>query len=252
MTAVTLTDATSQDALGRAAMYQLLSLGFAYPDASTLDELDAYLVDVAEHEIAERDGLATLLRRLREAAGRSDPVELAGEHLRLFAGEVLCSACETEYAFDPFAKSRQLADIAGFYRAFGLEVAPDRRGAPDFIATELEFVGLLLRKRVFAAAQGWREQVEVTDRAIASFLSDHLGRWAGVLCADLRREARDGAGFFAALAELCEAFIVADIQRAGVRPDPVRPRSQSLQDAAPFGCPLVREPSAPDEDTDAG
>jgi putative dimethyl sulfoxide reductase chaperone len=252
MTTVTLTDPTSQEALGRAAIYQLLSLGFAYPDASTLDELDAYLVDVAEHQIAERDGIATLVHRLREAAARTDPVELAGEHLRLFAGEVLCSACETEYAFDPFAKSRQLADIAGFYRAFGLEVARDRRGAPDFIATELEFVGLLLRKRVFAAAQGWREQVEVTDQAIGSFLTDHLGRWAVVLCIDLRREARDAAGFFAALAELCEAFIAAEIELAGVRPDPVRPRSQSPADAAPFGCPLVREPLAPGEGTESG
>jgi putative dimethyl sulfoxide reductase chaperone len=252
MTTVTLSDPTSQETLGRAAIYQLLSLGFAYPDESTLAELDAYLADASEHPIAETSGLGPLLQRLGDAVDRVDPVELAGAHLRLFAGEVLCSACETEYAFDPFAKSRQLADIAGFYRAFGLEVAPDRRGAPDFIATELEFVGLLLRKEAYAAARGWSEQVDVTDRAIRSFLEDHLGRWVGVLCADLRREAQDPAGFFVALAELCERFIGAELEQAGVRPDPVPPRSQSPQDAAPFGCPLVPERSAPGEGTEAG
>jgi putative dimethyl sulfoxide reductase chaperone len=227
-----------QHVLGRAAVYQLLSLGFAYPDQTSLTELRAYVRDVSEHEIVGRLGITELLRHLDGALDRSDAMELAAEHNRLFAGEVLCSAHETEYAFDPFAKSRQLADIAGFYRAFGLQVAHDRRGLPDFIATELEFVSLLLRKQAYAGCQGWAEHGQVTDGAVHSFLEDHLGRWVSVLCTDVGREARDAAGFYAAVAELCDHFIADETERTGIRPDRVRSRSRSRQDATPFQCPL--------------
>jgi putative dimethyl sulfoxide reductase chaperone len=228
-----------QQALGRAAVYQLLSLAFAYPDEEGLDELRSYVTDVSEHAIADEDGLRAPLEALGRALRRSDTDEPAGEHNRLFAGEVVCSAHETEYAFDPFAKSRQLADIAGFYRAFGLEVSSDRRGLPDHLATELEFLSLLVRKQVYAAAQGWVEQRDVAGSAVASFLADHLGRWAPVLCEQVRAEGRDAQGFYAAAAGLLEGFLRRELARAGARPVPVRSRIRSGEDDAAFACPLA-------------
>jgi TorA maturation chaperone TorD len=239
MSTATLQRPDLQQALGRAAIYQLLSLAFAYPDEDGLAELGAFITDVTEHPIAAETGLLEPLARLSAALGRSRVDELAGEHVRLFAGEVLCSAHESEYAFDPFAKSRQLADVAGFYTAFGLEVAHDRRGLPDFISTELEFVSLLLRKQVYADTMGWSEQRDVASHAIDSFLEDHLGRWAPTLSAEVGREARDEAGFYAAAGELCRHFLATEVERRGLRPRAVRPRSMSEHDAAPFVCPLV-------------
>jgi putative dimethyl sulfoxide reductase chaperone len=239
MSSATLQHPDIQQTLGRAAIYQLLSLAFAYPDEEGLAELGAFITDVTEHPIATETGLLEPLGHLSAALERTRTEELAGEHMRLFAGEVACSAHESEYAFDPFAKSRQLADVAGFYTAFGLEVAHDRRGLPDFISTELEFVSLMLRKQVYADSQGWSDRSDLTSHAIDAFLEDHLGRWAPMMSSEVSRVARDEAGFYAAAGELCRHYLTSEIKRRGIRPRPVRPRSTSEQDAAPFVCPLV-------------
>jgi putative dimethyl sulfoxide reductase chaperone len=239
MSQATLHHPAIQQALGRAAVYQMLSLAFSYPAKDCLSELREFIVDVSEHSLAAEDDLIESLRQLAAALHASDATELAGEHNRLFAGEVLCSAHETEYAFDPFAKSRQLADIAGFYRAFGLEVAHDRRGLPDFIATELEFLSLLLRKQVYATLQAWDERANLAAGAVDSFLQDHLGRWTPTLCTDVAREAQDPTGFYAATADLCQRFLARELERTGARPMSVRRRSSSERDALPFSCPLV-------------
>jgi putative dimethyl sulfoxide reductase chaperone len=246
-----------QRALGRAAVYQLLSLAFTYPDAESLAEVRAFIEDLSDHAIAAEYGIVDLLRSLESAARESHPSALAGEHSRLFAREVLCSAHETEYAFDPFAKSRQLADIAGFYEAWGVRVAQDRRGLPDFIATELEFVSLLLRKQVYALAEGWTEQYELAGSAASSFLEDHLGRWSSRFCRDVAEEAGDEAGFYIAAARLCDRFVAEEVRRSGVRPDVVRSRIIALDDTEAFQCGLApaepeTEPETPADDGEVG
>ena len=228
-----------QRSLGRAAVYQLLSLAFDYPDEDVLEELRAYLADVSEHPIASELDLGSPLLELSLALEGSNPGTLRAEHNRLFAGRVVCTAHESEHAFDPFSKSRQLADIAGFYRAFGLEVARDRRGLPDFIATELEFLGLLVRKEVYAEVQGWDDRAQLAERAVSAFLKDHLGRWVPSLCAAILEHVADPDGFFAATARLCQRFVAAELARAGVRPIEVLAHRRSVEDGASFVCPLV-------------
>ncbi len=227
-----------QRTLGRAAVYQLLATAFTYPDGESLADLRVFLEDVGGHSVADEYGLVEELRALAEASRDQDATALAGEHSRLFAQEVLCSAHETEYAFDPFSKSRQLADIAGFYEAWGLRVAQDRRGLPDFIATELEFMSLLLRKQVYALASGWSDRAELAAAAALGFLEDHLGRWVPTFCSDVRGTA-DATSAYSAAAALCERFIAEEVRRSGVRPDRVRGRVIPLEDAEAFQCGLA-------------
>jgi nitrate reductase assembly molybdenum cofactor insertion protein NarJ len=88
-----------------------------------------------------------------------------------------CPQYETEYCHwkDPTYRAQQMADIAGFYRAFGLETSADRPERPDHIALELEFLAFLLEKRCATAEP---EQIEVCDDARAKFVQDHLVWWA--------------------------------------------------------------------------
>lgn len=237
-TVVSLERPEIQRTLGRSAVYQLLALAFSYPDAESLDELRVLVEDVAEHSVATDFSLGEDLQRLAEALSRVHLTELCGEHSFLFSREVPCSAHESEYAFDPFAKSRQLADIAGFYQAWGLRVAQDHRGLPDFIATELEFMSLVLRKQVYALAQGWSDRSDLSAHAALAFLEDHLGRWVPTFCADVQ-EITGGAGFFAAAAALCDRFVAEEVRRSGIRPDRVRSRVIPLADTEPFQCGLA-------------
>jgi DMSO reductase family type II enzyme chaperone len=228
--------------LGRSAVYELLSLAFAYPDSDWREDLAAVLGDLRDHESVTALGIEEALVDFASAFAASEPSEVAAEHNRLFAGEVACSAHETEYALDAFAKGRQLADIAGFYRAFGLEPG-DTRGLPDFIATEFEFMSFITRKEAFAAVQGWDDRAEICANAQRSFLEAHLGRW---LPAFARELAAIGGPFFRASAVLADAFVAAEVAHCGARPTPITGRIGRPEDAESFTCGLEQAP--PDHD----
>jgi nitrate reductase assembly molybdenum cofactor insertion protein NarJ len=70
----------------------------------------------------------------------------------------------------------RLADVAGFYRAFGVAVANDR---PDHVVAELEFLALALLREADAVDGGHHEQAEIAGDAIRTFLRDHIGMWIG-------------------------------------------------------------------------
>lgn len=72
-----------------------------------------------------------------------------------------------------------LGDIAGFYKAFGVaQTGLDRR--PDQLASELEFLGLLLLLAVRAEQDGNMEAAEITTEAAAAFWRDHMGEWCAL------------------------------------------------------------------------
>lgn len=68
----------------------------------------------------------------------------------------------------------RLADVAGFYRAFGMTVPGDR---PDHVVAELEFLALALLHEADALDRGDVERLDVVGDVIRSFLRDHIGTW---------------------------------------------------------------------------
>jgi TorA maturation chaperone TorD len=121
-----------------------------------------------------------------QVAFRSSLEELRSEYDRVF-GLVLSRECppyETEYypSAEPFFRAQQLADIAGFYRAFGLQTAKATPERPDHLSLELEFMAFLLGKERLARDSAGsdaaaREQAEVCAEAQQSFFRDHLAWW---------------------------------------------------------------------------
>lgn len=79
----------------------------------------------------------------------------------------------------------RLADVAGFYRAFGVQVRGDR---PDHVVAELEFVGLVLLREAEALERGDTEAAAVCGDAVRSFVRDHLGTWIEAWAARLTAE----------------------------------------------------------------
>jgi TorA maturation chaperone TorD len=144
--------------------------------------------------------------------------ELCSEYNRVFGLATVkeCPPYETEYhaTSEPFFRSQQLADVAGFYRAFGLDpsrAAPER---PDYLPLELEFMAFLLMKKRLAAEAEDSEHIAICAAAEVSFFRDHLAWWVPAFAASLRRRA--GGGLYAQLGQVLAALIPVERQRLGV------------------------------------
>jgi hypothetical protein len=67
-----------------------------------------------------------------------------------------------------------LADVAGFYRALGMQVSGNR---PDHVVAELEFASLATLAEAQALVDGRTDDAEVSADIARTFLRDHLGVW---------------------------------------------------------------------------
>ncbi|MFQ5960268.1 MAG: molecular chaperone [Candidatus Methylomirabilales bacterium] len=163
----------------RSFLYQFLSSAFSYPEEETLEKLEASLGDLkrALQGLQIRYDAASLRPVLRQARERL--LDLQGEHNSLFATSVKAPAWETAYELDKTARRAvELADIEGFYRAFGLNLTAPIE--PDSLIAELEFLAVLLQKQLYALDVGNQEGVDICAEAHRKFLTDHLGRWCEV------------------------------------------------------------------------
>jgi nitrate reductase assembly molybdenum cofactor insertion protein NarJ len=131
------------------------------------------------------------LRRVLRDLGRVDAEEALNEFEAALAEEAGSRAAsylrplakgdippyETSYELErPAAggKPFHLADISGFYQAFGFRAAGER---PDHVAPELEFVSLLFVKEAYARISGNDEGAIICEEARARFLAEHLFQW---------------------------------------------------------------------------
>ncbi|MFQ5613059.1 MAG: molecular chaperone [Anaerolineae bacterium] len=198
-------------AIRRAQVYGFLSEAFLYPAeenwtedialmAGILADLDFCQVDLSLQPVALPDLQATY----RRAFG------------------VTGSLCyETEYGLPhEFRQSQEMADLSGFYHAFGFTIGGPIRERPDHVAVELEFMHVLALKEAYAADRGVAEQVEVCVEAQRKFLQEHLGRWIGLFAQSLALNAGDGV--YANLVRFAADFIKADAARLGVQLPPPR------------------------------
>jgi TorA maturation chaperone TorD len=170
---------------------------------------------------------------------------LAGEHVFLFDRQVRCPPYESAYTAAPrmAGKSAELADVAGFYTAFGLMPAEARPDMEDHIAVELEFMSALALKEAYALAEADADGVAVTRAAEVAFLTDHLGRWAEAFGGSLR--AATPLPYYAAAAELLTAWVLAEV--AALKATPTR--LEALADPGPAGdeaftCPMTESEEA--------
>lgn len=228
-----------RETLSRAAVYRVLAAAFAYPERGHADDLArAAAAAVAAAPAAMRSGLAELARR--PDAGGADA--LAEQYVALFDRQVVCPPCEGAYGPPRMSgKAMQLADIAGFYAAFGMTAMGHQPDADDHIGAELEFMGALALKEAWALAEGHADNAEVAQGAQRAFLDEHLGRWADAFAA--RVLATAPPGLYATAARLLAAWLREECARLGVSSRPLE--SRAPEDDAPLTCPLAESPATP-------
>jgi TorA maturation chaperone TorD len=127
-----------------------------------------------------------------------------------------CAPYETEYypAAETFQRSQQLADIAGFYRAFGIEPSASLPERPDHIVLELEFMAFLIMKQRLAVGENTSTGIEramICEDAARKVFADHLCWWVPAFAKGLRRKA--AGGFYAAVADVLATWIPLERER---------------------------------------
>ncbi len=139
----------------------------ALTDDATIDALHAALDAAGDRSVAAR--VADV-----ERSSTADKQQLAGQWVRWFDLGRVAPYEGSNIATTLGGITPRLADVAGFYRAFGVTVTGDR---PDHVVAQLEFLALTLLSEAEATEQGNRERAEIVADATRSFLRDHIGVW---------------------------------------------------------------------------
>ncbi len=191
-------------ALARASIYRLLALSFSYPTSEERAALAEALPVAAVAAELLRAPIADGVEAVR-AAFKSTPtggLEPAYQHVFTLSYSEDCPLYETAFsASHIFQQASEQADIAGFFRAFGVGPQAER---PDHLAMELEFVYLLALKEAHARERREHDHIRLCRDAQRSFLRQHLARWAPLIG---QRIAVTGAGsLYGAAGQLLVAF----------------------------------------------
>jgi TorA maturation chaperone TorD len=227
-------------ALGRASIYRILGAAFAAPSPGAV----AAMAGAAERTASTASPeIAAALRGWAAAARASDPAEVADAYTAVLERPGGSSPYEGSYGGAPrlAGKGTALADIAGFYAAFGL--TPHVAEVEDHIAAELEFMSALALKEAAAVAGGMVEEAAITRAAQAAFLRDHLGLWGRAFAAALRP--LTPCGYLVQAADLLAAWLAEDTRALGIDPAGLAaPLPAHPDEAEPFACPMAAGPTA--------
>lgn len=208
----------------RAGAYTGLALGFDRPNAELFEALDSGELATAlagTGEAVGSDELAEAAYTLASIDHEPDAIEQT--YASAFGLEAESGLPLYEVAYVPgslVTNTDILADISGFYRAFGLAAAQGSRDRVDALSTQLEFLGFLAMRRATYREEGPEAGVEVTTDATTAFLEDHLGRWVPRFVLDVLDEVDDPT--YRCLADALGALIEADLARFDLEPEVYR------------------------------
>lgn len=243
----------SDRALARSVLYGAVALAFHFPDAEVVRRLASRAAQDAIREAAAFvDGATGRLRRAAERFVHGIGAESAGHRAegfaRLFGHTARGAVCvyETEYGSETlYGQPQTVADIAGYYLAFGLQPAGFARERADHVGCECAFMGFLSLKEARSleainspeesSAAHMRETLEETRRVSRQFLRDHLARF-GAAFARYTLDA-DGDGFYGSAAAVLLALLEVECERLGVLlGPPVLELRSTADDHVPMSC----------------
>ncbi|MBT9167183.1 MAG: Chaperone protein TorD [Syntrophomonadaceae bacterium] len=209
----------AEAAFQRSKVYRLLSYSFFYPDDELLDFIKGseFIKEISSafegHPVNTEWRVAVSHFKNGVAAIGNDIA--MDEYMRLLTMKSKCPPYENEYyrgRGGGICSTEEMADIAGFYRAFGMVFSEERS---DHIAVELEFMHLVTIKEAEAALKVDVENIDLCVSVEGKFLHDHLGRWADAFWAALTKEK---SLFYTHIASLLVLWINLECQYLNVAP----------------------------------
>jgi len=198
----------------RLVIYQFLALATAKPhgeswsrilDPNYLQLVEAALDIIRQDPRSQTDPLApgelpleSLDFEPLKSFAKGSQQALCEEYDGVF-GLLLSKECppyETEDCPQTFSvfRSHQLGDIAGYYRAFGLEPSSESPERHDHISLELELLAWLNTTMLYALYHGEHDTESLCRDAQLCFVEEHLAWWATAFALALRQKADAVAG----------------------------------------------------------
>jgi DMSO reductase family type II enzyme chaperone len=231
--------------LARSALFRLLALGFSFPRPGHVEEIRQALTRLSASRIQGhlRPRLTFALGDARRAWLTAANGLVNSEYVRLFHGSGPVSLHETAYGDGRRIAGRavEIADISGFYRAFGFSIAAADPDLPDHLGVELEFMSLLLLRESQALSAAWPSRARLTRDAAKTYLEDHLGRWTKPFARALTQAG--AARMYTALGRLLQEAVDVECRRLRARASSVERRlpPDPMEDDT-FVCPVTTWP----------
>lgn len=208
--------------------YQFLSTCLFEPDNGLMELLNdkEYMEEVGSCLGAiGNDKLSESFDHVKKGLQHSTLDALLDEYRYTFGSTTVAMDCPPyEMYFSGshiFQQTQDLADISGFYRAFGLEVLKDDTANRwDHVAVELEFLHFLTYKQAYAIENQGDNGEESCLTAKKKFLNAHIGRWIKVFSRAV--ESKSPSGFYRKAAKLASDFVHFDMQHLGVSVDEIQ------------------------------
>lgn len=193
----------------RQIVYQFFSLALAVPQEANWKKLkNSYFQELLE-------GAIEFLKDLpQESSFQYAPLELSREFFQFSCTQPFlknsqestsnsynrifgllisreCPPYETEYCPQTFSvyRSHQIADIAGYYAAFGIEPSHKIPLRADHIALECEFMAWLIAKTLYLDNEGDNKGVAICQEAQKKFVQEHLAWWVPAFASAIHRKA---------------------------------------------------------------
>ncbi|HKZ22824.1 MAG TPA: molecular chaperone TorD family protein [Thermoplasmata archaeon] len=228
------------DLVARGIVAKVLSRLLSEPDTETqvyIERVATPDLDGADELVSRRSRVHSTVVGLRRAVAELD----AGAVPAMLA-KAGAPPYETEYGMaHVFMKVQTMADVAGFYRAFGLDLATAHRERPDHVAAELEFLHFLLLLQASALTRGERDAYRIVRQAETAFLRDHLALWGPSY---LEKVATFDADSIAArVVRIAARFLQTEARRLQVTVNPELPAPNPQPSPAQERA--LREPSSP-------
>jgi TorA maturation chaperone TorD len=230
-------------ALSRSKIYLLVSWSLLYPEdeefldyvqcgefvedgRAALDALETVLDGMGGERANQKLGLLRKQFDHIEKVVASECVnwqlaDLQAEHRRVFSNVITldCPPYETLFGNDHvFAQSQVMGDIAGFYRAFGVELSKDIHERLDHLSVEFEFMHFLAYKESYSRCHDGADKTQIVLDAQKKFVKNHVGRWVPLFCRMLVKKA--SSGLYKHMADLMAEWMDFEVAFLSVVPTP--------------------------------
>jgi TorA maturation chaperone TorD len=258
-TKTTKKDVSSEDkakaeiAFVRSQIYRLLSLAFLYPKeeffkslrkGSFIKELKDYFSYILVNNTKEitkemGDNAIEVITALEELISNEFP----NRELSYLEEKFVTVFGHTVHKDYPpqgshygtghmFQSSQHLADLAGYYNAFGLEHGGKQLEGLDHISLELEFMYVLTFKEGYAFENDGSEKADVCIKAQKKFMKNEIGSWGSLFAKLLETKGKDE--YYTKIGGLLKVFLGMETAFLKVKPRKLKApdASDSLDESA--------------------